>query len=150
MKTLANIGEGTAKRKKSRRVGRGLGSGVGKTAGRGEKGQGSRSGNNSRLGNEGGNLRLFQKLPTRGFSRARFQQKLDVINLFHVEKLFNDGELVSLETLIEKGFLHHKSYGVKVLGQGTLTKKVRFEVQHLSKSAREALEKAGIEYTVVE
>lgn len=137
-------------RQKVQRVGRGVGSGRGKTSCRGQKGAGARSGYTRRHGNEGGNLRFFQKVPTRGFTRGGLQQKLDAVNLFHLEKLFEDGETVALETLIEKGLLGTKSYGFKVLGEGELTKKVTIVADNYSKSAMEKLQKAGIPFRLAD
>jgi large subunit ribosomal protein L15 len=114
-------------------VGRGPGSKRGKTCRRGQKGMGARSGYQTRQGWEGGGVPLFKRLPTRGFSNARFSCKLDVINLSQIDKLYK-----------EKRFLKGCSHGIKVLGEGTLTKKVSFQVEALSQSAKEKLEKAGI------
>lgn len=130
------------------RVGRGPGSGKGKTSGRGEKGMGSRSGAKRRLGYEGGQFRTFMKLPIRGFSNVRFQKKLDSINLEQIDDLYKDGETVSLETLRQRGFISGKSHGIKVLGKGELTKKVTLEVDAVSESAREKLQKAGVTLTL--
>jgi large subunit ribosomal protein L15 len=127
-------------------VGRGPGSRRGKTCRRGQKGMGARSGYQRREGWEGGGVPLFKRLPTRGFSNARFACKLDVINLGQIEKLYADGETVSLETLKEKGYLKGVSHGIKVLGVGALTKKVKLQVEAVSQSAKEKLEKAGISY----
>ena len=125
-------------------VGRGPGSRRGKTSRRGQKGMGARSGYQTRQGHEGGGVPLFKRLPTRGFTRGRFLRRLDVINLDLIERLFKDGEIVSLESLREKGYIKGNSHGVKVLGNGTLTKKVTFQVEALSESAKEKLLKAGI------
>lgn len=135
--------------KRTKRIGRGIGSGMGKTCCRGHKGAGSRSGWKSRARYEGGQLPLYRKIPARGFSNARFQQKFDTINLYEIESLFSDGDLVSVETLFEIGFLKGQSYGIKVLSNGTLNKKVRIEAQSFSKQAEEKLKAANIEYTIV-
>ncbi len=131
---------------KRNRLGRGPGSGLGKTSGRGEKGAGSRSGYKRRYTYEGGQFRLFQKLPTRGFSRARFRKTFDVINLGHLENLFNEGDKVTLASLQSKGWLKGPSEGVKLLGHGELTKKLTIELHDFSKSAIEKLEKAGVTF----
>lgn len=125
-------------------VGRGPGSRKGKTCRRGQKGMKARAGYKTRQGFEGGGVPLFKRLPTRGFTRGRFLRRLDVINLDQIEQLFNDGEIVSLETLREKNWIKGSSYGVKVLGQGLLKKKVQFQVEALSKTARNKLKQAGI------
>lgn len=135
-------------RKPRKRVGRGPGSGVGKTCGRGEKGAGSRSGYKRRYGYEGGQLPLYRKLPCRGFSNARFRKPYDVVNLGQLDAMFNDGEVVSAETLTAKGFISGPTYGIKVLGEGELKKKVTLDVEDISETAREKLEKAKIKYTL--
>ncbi|KAF3361545.1 50S ribosomal protein L15 [Chlamydiales bacterium STE3] len=150
MITLSNLNNPTLKRKKKKRVGRGIGSGLGKTCGRGEKGAGARSGYKRRHGYEGGQMRLFMKLPTRGFSNARFSRPLHTINLADIERAFDEGDAVNLETLAMRGFISGTTYGVKLLGNGTLTKKVTIEVDEISQGAREKLELAKIEFTVLE
>jgi large subunit ribosomal protein L15 len=145
MTSLHSLTNSSATRKKSKRVGRGISSGKGKTCGRGYKGQGSRSGAKRRLGYEGGQFRTFMKLPIRGFSRARFQTNLDTVNLYQIDRMYQDGETVNIDTLMEKGFLSGKSYGLKILGEGELTKKVKIEAQAFTKSAMDKLTKANIE-----
>lgn len=145
MHELTNASRG---RKARRRVGRGRGSGMGKTCGRGEKGMGSRAGATKRLGYEGGQMRLFMKIPSRGFNNARFRKKLDSVNLIQIDRVYQDGETVNLETLREKGLLSGPSHGVKILGTGVLTKKVKIEAAAFSASAKEHLEQAKIKYTV--
>lgn len=149
MRTLANLSNDTAKRKPRKRVGRGIGSGHGKTSGRGQKGAGARSGHTHRQSYEGGQVRLFQKLPTRGFTRGRWQKRLDEINLSQIEKLFQDGEEVTVETLREKGYLSGPSHGVKILGNGELTRKVTIKVNKISAGAVAKLEKASISYELL-
>lgn len=144
MITLDKLKDVTRERKKRKRVGRGVGSGVGKTCGRGEKGAGSRSGYKSRAGYEGGQFRLFMKLPIRGFSNARFKTEYDAVNLSQLNDMYEDGETVSKQTLLDKGFIKGKSNGIKVLGNGELTKKVKIEVRAISESAQAKLEKAKI------
>ncbi|MCH9634669.1 MAG: 50S ribosomal protein L15 [Chlamydiae bacterium] len=134
---------------KRNRLGRGPGSGLGKTSGRGQKGAGSRSGYKRRDTYEGGQYRLFLKLPTRGFSRARFRKPLDPINLKLIDLLYKDGETVNLQTLQDRGLLNGSSHGVKVLAEGETTKKVTIEVAAFSKAAIEKLEKAGIQYKTI-
>ncbi len=132
-----------------KRVGRGIGSGLGKTCGRGHKGAGSRSGWKKRERYEGGQLPLYRKLPTRGFSNARFQKKYDCINLGQIDGLFSDGDTVNIHTLHTHGFLKGTSYGIKILGEGELTKKVTIEAHAFSQKAQEKLEKAKIRFTTV-
>jgi large subunit ribosomal protein L15 len=120
-------------------LGRGPGSHHGKTCGRGHKGAGSRSGYKARHGKEGGGVPLHKRVPTRGFSNAQFSKRLDVINLGQIEALYNNGETVSLDTLREKGYLTGPSNGIKILGSGTLTKKVQFDVSSLSESVKQKI-----------
>lgn len=144
MFTLSQLSNGARGRKTRRRVGRGQGSGLGKTSGRGEKGAGSRSGYKRRYTYEGGQFRTHMKLPIRGFNQTRFRKPLHVINLDQLEEIFQDGETVSLETLRQKGFISGASHGVKVLGDGELTRKVTLEVHAVSKSAQEKLQGANL------
>ena len=148
MHKLHNLKNSSKVSKTRRRVGRGIGSGVGKTCGRGEKGAGSRSGYKRRLGYEGGQFRTFMKLPIRGFSNVRFQKRLDSINLGQIEKLYNDGETVNIETLREHGYINGKSHGLKILGDGELKKKVTIEADKISASAKEKLQKANISFSL--
>lgn len=149
MLTLNSLKNTSRPKKMYKRVGRGLGSGLGKTCGRGEKGAGSRSGWKRRWGYEGGQMRLFMKLPERGFNNARFRRALHIVNLSDIEETFEDGEHVTLETLAERGFIRGRTYGVKVLGNGSFEKKCKVEVDAISEGARTKLEKANIELTVL-
>lgn len=137
--TLHQLRNTSRPSKRRKLLGRGPGSGLGKTCGRGQKGMGARSGYKRRHGYEGGQTRFFEKVATRGFTNTRFSRRLDVINLELIEKLYNDGETVSLETLREKNFIKGTSNGVKVLAKGTVTKKVTFQVEQMSSSAQEKL-----------
>src|SRR5262249_36169590 len=102
----------------------------------------------SRARYEGGQLPLYRKVPGRGFSNARFQKKLDAINLGQIDKLFSDGDVVNLNTLREARFITGRSNGIKLLSEGELTKKVRIEVKAMSKKAEEKLQQAKIQYTI--
>lgn len=135
--------------KRARRVGRGPGSGIGKTCGRGEKGAGCRAGYKRPLGYEGGQFRTFAKMPIRGFSNAQFRKAYDVVNLGQLDGMFQEGELVTVQTLAERGFLSGTTYGIKILGEGKLKKKLKIEAAALSKTAQEKLQKASIEVTIV-
>ena len=147
---LNSLENATRPWKKRRRVGRGVGSGLGKTCGRGVKGAGSRSGWKKRERYEGGQIPLYRKLPERGFTRGRFQKKLECINLAQIDRMYSDGEVVSVETLKKHNFFKgHQIHGVKILAEGELTKKVRFEVQAISKQAEEKLNKASLAYVIV-
>lgn len=149
MSNLNSLTNETRPAKTSKRVGRGIGSGVGKTCGRGHKGMGSRAGCKSRAGYEGGQFRTFMKLPIRGFSNVPFQKRLNTINLDQIEALYNDGETVNMESLLSHGFISGKSYGIKILGKGELTKKVKIEANAVSDGAREKLAKAHISITLI-
>ena len=124
-----------------KRKGRGYGTGNGKTAGRGHKGQGARSGGGVRVGFEGGQMPLSRRIPKRGFNNI-FAKPLEIINLSALNA-FEDGAVVTAEALIEKGILNKCEYGYKVLGNGKITKKVTVEASAFSKSAKEAIEAAG-------
>lgn len=138
------------KRKRTKRKGRGPGSKMGKTSCRGHKGDKSRSGYKRRGAKEGGQLPLFQKLPHRGFSNARFKVPVFEINLGRIESAFEDGETVNKETLMKKGFpLRRMKGGFKVLAGGELTKKVVIEANSYSKGAAVKLEKQGIEFKTI-
>lgn len=128
--------------KTRKRVGRGPGSGLGKTSGRGQKGQNARSGGGVRPGFEGGQLPLFRRLPKRGFSNAKFKTIYAVINLSDLNK-FEDGAIVTPEILKEMGILKNQLNGVKVLGNGKLEKKLTVKAHKFSESAKESIEKMG-------
>lgn len=128
--------------KTRKRVGRGPGSGLGKTSGRGQKGQNARSGGGVRPGFEGGQLPLFRRLPKRGFSNAKFKTVYAVINLSDLNK-FEDGAIVTPEILKEMGILKNQLNGVKVLGNGKLEKKLTVKAHKFSESAKESIEKMG-------
>lgn len=148
MISLDKLKNTTRPAKARKRVGRGLGSKLGKTCGRGEKGAGARAGYKRRLGKEGGNMPLYMKLPIRGFNNARFRREYDVVNLDQLNDMFNDGETVSIETLRERGFISGQTYGIKLLGNGELTKKLTIRVQAMSDTAREKLTRAKIAFEV--
>jgi large subunit ribosomal protein L15 len=150
MKSLATLKNVTRPKQARKRVGRGLGSGLGKTSGRGEKGAGARSGYKRRHGYEGGQFRTFMKLPIRGFSNESFRKRLDFINLNQISELYADGEVVSIETLVAKGFLAPTTHGIKILGNGELTKKVTIEADAVSSGAREKLKKAKVDIKLPE
>ena len=133
--------------KKAYRKGRGNGSGNGKTAGRGQKGQWSRSGGGVRVGFEGGQMPLVRRLPKRGFNNI-FAKPLEAINVASLNK-FEDGATVNVCDLLEMGILSKCEYGVKVLGNGELTKKLTVRASAFSASAKEKIEKAGGKAEVV-
>ena len=125
-----------------KRVGRGVGSGLGKTSGKGHKGQNARSGGGVRPGFEGGQLPLFRRLPKRGFKNALFKVRYAVINLSDLDK-FDDGAVVTPELLKEMGLIKKQLDGVKVLGNGTLTKKLTVKANKFSDAALREIEKTG-------
>jgi large subunit ribosomal protein L15 len=129
--------------KNRRRVGRGQGSGLGTTAGRGNKGQQSRSGGKTYPGFEGGQMPLYRRLPSRGFSNARFRKEWQVVNLSDVEAKFAAGEVVDGASLQARRLVKKAEGLVKVLGEGELTKALTFQVDKVSASARAKIEKAG-------
>ena len=132
--------EGATKERK--RLGRGVGSGTGKTSGKGHKGQNARSGGGVRPGFEGGQLPLFRRLPKRGFSNAPFKVRYATINLSDLNR-FEDGALVTPEILKEIGLVKNQLDGIKVLGNGTLEKKVNVKEHKFSSVAKEQIEKMG-------
>ena len=130
--------------KKPKRVGRGSSSGLGTTAGKGNKGQQSRSGGKTYVGFEGGQMPLYRRIARKGFSNYPFKKEYVCINVELLETKFNDGETVNKASLIEKGFISSKSNSmVKVLGNGEITKKLTVEVDKVSASPKEKIEKAG-------
>jgi large subunit ribosomal protein L15 len=148
MLMLGNLKNTTRPYKKMKRVGRGLGSGLGKTCGRGEKGAGSRSGYKRRYTYEGGQFRMFMKMPIRGFSNARFRKRYEVINLAQIDQIYTDGELVNIDTLMEKGYLKGRNVLLKVLGKGDLNKKVTIEADAISQNVQEKLQSANIAFRI--
>ena len=130
--------------KKPKRVGRGSSSGLGTTAGKGNKGQQSRSGGKTYVGFEGGQMPLYRRIARKGFSNYPFKKEYVCSNVGLLETKCNDGETVNKASLIEKGFIASKSNSmVKVLGNGEITKKLTVEVDKVSASAKEKIEKAG-------
>ena len=130
------------------RKGRGAGSGNGKTAGKGHKGQNARSGGGVRPGFEGGQLPLYRKLPKRGFNNARFANKYAVINVEALNK-FNDGDVVDNAALLMNGLIDTATVAVKILGEGELTKKLTVKAKVFSASAKEKIEAVGGKTEVV-
>ena len=126
---------------KAYRKGRGHGSGNGKTAGRGQKGQWARSGGGVRVGFEGGQMPLTRRIPKRGFNNI-FAKRLESVNISALEK-FEDGAVINAETLLAAGVLSKCEYGVKILGNGSLTKKLTVQASAFSASAKEKIEAAG-------
>jgi large subunit ribosomal protein L15 len=134
-------------RKAPKRVGRGTGSGLGRNAGKGEKGQNSRSGGGVRPGFEGGQMPLYRRLPKRGFTNI-FAKQIVSINVDRLN-IFEDGSEVTIETLLEKGVISKVKDGVKILGNGEITKKLTVKVNRFSKVAAEKIEAAGGKVEVI-
>jgi large subunit ribosomal protein L15 len=129
--------------KKKRIVGRGSSSGRGTTAGRGNKGQQSRSGGKVYVGFEGGQMPLYRRIAKRGFSNYPFRKDYEVINVSELDVRYSDGETVNRATLIDKGLIKKVSALIKILGDGDITKKLTVDVEKVSSSAKEKIEKAG-------
>lgn len=145
MMTLNNLKSPKGAVRNIKRIGRGQGSGQGTQAGKGHKGQKARSGGGIALGFEGGQMPIYRRLPKRGFSNAPFKKEYAVVNLANLAEKF-DSEVVNRENLISKGFLsgRNKSLPIKVLNKGDFNKALTFEnIAKFSKSAKEAIEKAG-------
>lgn len=137
--------EGT--RKTRNRVGRGMSSGNGKTSGRGHKGQNARSGGGVRLGFEGGQMPLFQRLPKRGFTNIH-RTEYSIVNLETLNR-FEEGTEVTPELLLESGVVSKMRAGIKVLGNGNIEKKLTVKAHKFSASAKEAIEAAGGQTEVI-
>lgn len=144
---LHELSPAEGSKKGSKRIGRGHGSGWGKTAGKGHKGQKARSGGSIRPGFEGGQMPLQRRVPKRGFNNI-FAKKTVAINVSALEA-FDDGADVTTEALIEKGIIKEAYDGVKILGNGTLTKKLNVKVAAFSESAKQKIEAAGGKAEVV-
>lgn len=129
--------------KARKRVGRGPGSGTGKTAGRGENGQKSRSGASISAWFQGGQTPIYRRLPKRGFNNKRFETKYATINLSDLDKYFQDGDIVTPEILKEKGIVKKQLNGVKVLATGEISKKLTVKASRFSSAAVTKIENAG-------
>ena len=140
--SLNNLKPAKGSTHKKKRVGRGPGSGLGKTAGRGEKGQKSRSGYSRKLGFEGGQMPLHRRLPKRGFTNV-FKKRWLEVSIGALDRHFKADEEVTPELLHERGIIKKAKYDVVVLGNGELSKALRISAHRFTKSAREKIEKAG-------
>lgn len=129
--------------KKAWRKGRGPGSGNGKTGGRGHKGQQARSGGGVRIGFEGGQMPAYRRLPKRGFNNDRFATNYAIVNLSVLDKFFEDGAVVDLVALVEANVISKPLDGLKVLGNGNLTKKLTVKAHKISETAKAKIEAAG-------
>jgi len=133
--------------KETKRKGRGVGTGNGKTAGRGHKGQKARSGGGVRVGFEGGQMPLARRIPKRGFNNI-FAKPLEFVNVSALNK-FDDGAVVDAQALLAAGILSKCTYGVKILGNGELTKKLTVNAAAFSETAKQKIEAAGGKTEVV-
>lgn len=139
---LHNLRPAPGAKRPRKRIGRGPGSGTGKTAGRGHKGQRSRSGYSRRFGFEGGQMPLVRRIPKRGFFNV-FRVEYQVVNLRDLERVFGEGDEVTPATMVEKGLIRKGSKPVKVLATGDLSKKLSVTANKFSGSARSKIEAAG-------
>ena len=139
LSSLTNV---AGARKRAKRVGRGCGSGMGKTSTRGNKGQNARKGHKQKLGFEGGQMPLVRRLPKRGFNNFEFRAEALGVNVSTLEKLFNAGDEITVASLAAKGLSDNKRPRVKILGNGELTKKFTVKVP-CSASAKAKIEAAG-------
>jgi large subunit ribosomal protein L15 len=145
---LNEVNRGVQKHKKRRRIGRGKGSGWGKTAGRGHKGQGQLAGWTMHPAFEGGQMPLARRVPKRGFHNAH-AFTIQAVNLGALDKVFKDGDEVNLEALQAKNLCKGRFDQLKILGDGELTKKLKISAHRFSKSALEKIQKAGGEAVVL-
>jgi len=139
---INDVHEGIQKVKKRKRIGRGTGSGVGKTSGRGHKGQGSRAGHSQHPTFQGGAMPMIRRIPKRGFNN-KWALKVGEVNISDLEANFNAGDEVTPELLREKDLANYRYDVLKVLGAGELTKKLTVTAHRFSAAAREKIEKAG-------
>lgn len=139
---LHDVNEGITKFRRRKRLGRGTGSGLGKTSGRGHKGQHSRSGASQHITFQGGAMQMFRRIPKRGFNN-KWALKIGEVNVGDLEKHFEVGEEVTPESLKTKHLAKYNYDVLKILGNGDLTKKLKISAHRFSKSAREKIEKAG-------
>ncbi|MCP4173586.1 MAG: 50S ribosomal protein L15 [Fuerstiella sp.] len=140
---LNDVHNGIKKRKVRKRIGRGPGSGHGKTSGRGHNGYFSRSGSKRRAGFEGGQMPLFRRVAKRGFNNAAFADTVVIVNVGQLEKSFEDGAEITVETLVNKGIVPSRHDALKVLGDGELNKKLTVIAHRFSRSAEEKIVAAG-------
>ncbi|HPF14078.1 MAG TPA: 50S ribosomal protein L15, partial [Planctomycetota bacterium] len=134
---------------RARRIGRGIGSGSGKTSGRGHKGWGARSGSSRRAGYEGGQMPIYRRVPKRGFTNARFRTDYTIINIDKLD-CFENGSTVDLAAILNAGLASMNTEFLKVLGNGELTKKLTVRTHKCSRSAAEKIQAAGGEVILLE
>ena len=139
---LSSLTNTPGARKSRKRVGRGMGSGMGKTSTRGHKGQGARKGHKQKLGFEGGQMPLQRRLPKRGFNNI-FRKEIVAVNVADLEARFENGAVVDVESLKQVGLVKNSFDGIKILGNGELTKKLTVKVSAFSATAKAKIEAAG-------
>ena len=140
---LHNYSPNPGAKKRVKRLGSGESSGLGKTSGKGHKGQKARSGSGTRVGFEGGQMPLHRRLPKRGFNNHDFRDVFGVVNVGDLDGRFETGAVINEESLRESGLLNGRCDKVKLLGDGEVEKSFTIEVDKVSASAREKIEKAG-------
>jgi large subunit ribosomal protein L15 len=146
--SLNNLHPAKGSTHKKKRVGRGPGSGLGKTSGRGEKGQKSRSGYSMKIGFEGGQMPLHRRLPKRGFTNI-FKKKWIEVSLAALEKHFADNDEVTPEVMHHRGIIKKAKHDIVVLGNGDVSKSLKVSAHRFTRSAREKIEKAGGAVTII-
>ncbi|RIK80071.1 MAG: 50S ribosomal protein L15 [Planctomycetota bacterium] len=145
---ISEVNRGIQRNKNRKRIGRGTGSGHGKTAGRGHKGAGSRAGTSTRVTFTGGNMPLVQRIPKRGFNN-RWALRVAVVNLGQIDEAFQAGEEVTLESLQARNLARGRFDVLKVLGDGELKKKLKISAHRFSASAKAKIEQAGGELVLL-
>ena len=139
---LHELSQEPGSKKTRKRIGRGRGSGTGKTAGKGHKGQKARAGRGMRPGFEGGQMPLQRRVPKRGFVNI-FGKEIAIVNIAALENTFEDGAVIDIAALIEAGLVKKSLDGVKILGNGDITKKLTVQVNAFSDTAKQKIEAAG-------
>ncbi len=145
---LTDLNPNPGARKAPKRVGRGIGSGHGKTSTRGHKGQNARSGGGTRPGFEGGQMPYIRRIPKRGFKNIS-RKEYAIVNLYILEERFNSGDVVDIEALEAKGIIKDAKDGLKILGEGDLTKELTVKAHKFSKTAEEKIKAAGGKVEVI-
>ncbi len=147
---LNDVHQGIQTRKRPKRIGRGTGSGHGKTSGRGHKGFFSRSGSSRRTGFEGGQMPIFRRVAKRGFNNRQFAAEIVVVNVGALESAFEAGAVVTPEILVQRGLIPTRFDQVKILGDGELTKSLTITAHRFSVSAEQKIAAAGGKFVIVE
>ena len=145
---LHELSPAAGSKKDVKRIGRGPASGQGKTAGKGHKGQKARAGRGMQIGFEGGQMPLQRRIPKRGFNNI-FRKEFATVNIASLDKAFNDGDTVTIEALVASGLVKKTLDGVKVLGNGEISKKLTVQVNAYSETAKSKIEAAGGKAEVV-